>query len=212
VRLEPSSEARRISGLRVALDGTEVRLESLTALPVDPGEHEVTAWAPGKSRFVEHFAVKAAEERTIVVPALVDAPRRAPATSSSPSVTRRPGAASPAAERSPSLTRTAGWVLGASGVVSLGVAGYFGWRAKKKHDDALVLCPEPQCSDTTGVQLNQDARWAATRANAFGVLGGLAVGVGVVLLLTSDDAEPARSALIVSPAPGGAQLGATSSF
>jgi hypothetical protein len=103
-------------------------------------------------------------------------------------------------------------VIGASGVVSLGVAGYFGWRAKNRHDDALALCPEPECSNMTGVQLNEDAQWAAMRANAFGALGAVAVGVGVLMLLTSDDAEAARSALVVSPTPGGAKLGATSSF
>jgi hypothetical protein len=120
--------------------------------------------------------------------------------------------APPDVDRSPSLARPVGWVFGASGVVSLGVAGYFGWRAKKKHDDAVALCPEAECSDMTGVQLNEDAQWAARRANAFALLGGLAVGVGAVLILTADDSAPARSALVVSPAPGGASLRATTSF
>jgi hypothetical protein len=102
--------------------------------------------------------------------------------------------------------------LGASGVASLGVAGYFSWRAAKKQKDAEALCPGTPCSDMRGVQLNEDARWAAKGANAFAALGGLAVAVGVTLWLTSDSGDAPKVALGVASERGGGGLRATAAF
>src|SRR5262249_54183559 len=81
--------------------------------------------------------------------------------------------------------RVAGFVIGGTGIVALGVGAFFGIEAIQKHSDAAALCPASPCSNPTGVAINDDARaYAAvsTVAIAVGIVG---VGAGAVLLLTA---------------------------
>lgn len=211
LRLEPSPEGRTLGSLRVTLDGTPVPLESLSELPVDPGEHDIAVSAPGKRPWSVKLSMRPAEQRTLVLPALENEPSK-PRALPAPVMHARHQSPAEAEDRPASLSRVAGWALGASGLVSLGVAGYYGWRAKKRHDDAVALCPTSECASMKGVELNEDAEWAAERANAFGALGLLAVGAGITLILTAGDSEPELTALVITPYPGGAAFGATRSF
>ena len=211
VQLRPSDALRSTPGFQVKLDGTVVPVGEASKWPADPGLHEVVVWAPGKRRWVAQFAVQEGTDLKLSLPALRDAPRTVDSRAQAGplSASRRSAELDPS---SSSASRTAGWVLGASGVASLGVAGYFGWRAAKKQDEAQTLCSASPCSDMRGVQSNEDAQWAATRANAFAALGVLALGAGVTLWLTSEGSDTPAVALSAASWRSGAQLSASAAF
>jgi len=85
----------RVEGLEVQLDGAPLDPSSWgQPTPVDPGEHELTATAPGKKPWEKTVTIKAGGRPTVTVPALA-ADGAAPAATSAPATTPRTGAAAP---------------------------------------------------------------------------------------------------------------------
>jgi hypothetical protein len=207
--LLPSPELERVARVEVTLDGTPVPIAAVAALPVDPGPHTVVVSAPGKQPWSATISISDAERGRLVIPPLSDLPappRPIPAPAAAPG----PRAA---LEPPTSKTRIAAWVVGAAGVASLGVSGYFGWRAATLHDQAQKLCPTDECDDATGVQHNKDALRAARVADAVGAVGILALGTAVTLYLVSGGNERAPSAaLTLAPEGHGASLSARARF
>ena len=156
-------------------------------VPVDPGEHQLEARAPGRQPWTSIERVGAdGDSITVTVPELLPDP-----TAAAPP---KPGAPPPppsgvvAADIEPPRSgsqRTVGLVLGAGGLVSLGVGAVFGARAISKNGDAEDQCPNNRCTTQAGEDVNDQAKSAATLANVF-VIGGAALAVtGVVLYLTA---------------------------
>jgi hypothetical protein len=204
-----SPELKRAAGVEVSVDGTPVPIASVATLPVDPGPHTVVASAPGKQSWSATVSISDAEQGRLEVPPLSDLP--AP-----PRPTRAPAAAptrSAPAQAPVSSTRLAAWIVGAAGAVSLGVSGYFGWRAATLHDRARQLCPKSECDDATGVARNQAALRAARAADILGGIGVVAVGTAVTLYLSSGGSERApRAELSITPTDGGTACSARAWF
>lgn len=154
------------------------------AVPVDPAGYEVRATAPGRQAW--STTVEVDEEGatvTVEVPALEDAP-------ADPG---EPGGPEPADEPADdgSAQTTAGIVVGALGLVGVGVGIAFAAVAHSTYDDSLAHCPtdETQCT-AEGVELREDAQSAQTVYVASFAVGGAAVITGLVLLLTAPSGEP----------------------
>jgi len=111
----------------------------------------------------------------------------------------------PRASPSKSSQPLVGIIVGAAGVVAIGVGSVFGAVALSKKGDADDRCDGSSCADARGVALNGEAQDAATLANVF-VIGGAALAVtGVVLYLTAPTQEQAPSAR-VALRPSGVSL------
>lgn len=179
VQVPPASD---LADLEIKRDGTAIRRAAWgTAMPVDPGDHIIEAFALGKIPWKQTVTVGGkAETKTISVPVLDNAPiaptpisaATAPSNQTSSTFVEVKKPVSPAA-----------WVAYGIGVAGIGVGTYFGVRAmadKKTGDDN---CPQDRCT-AAGVSANNDAIQEANISTVgFGV-GVLGVGLGTFLLLS----------------------------
>jgi len=211
-----------VEGLTVKLDGVEVGKGSWgLALPVDPGEHALEASAPHFLGWSSKLTVgKEAATLPVAVPALEPAPAAVAATApdATPATTTPPAAtqATPEAPVDPSRgrgQRTAGLLLGAGGVVGLGIGAAFAAVAKSKYNSSLSDCSPaaPDRCSQAGVDERGSARTAGDVASVAIGIGAVALAGGVLLWLTapSPGGAPAtaRAASIrISPTLGGAMV------
>lgn len=194
-------------GITVTRDGRPVDFADFSkALPVNPGEVLVVVSAPG--RVDRKFTVLLGQgaRRELVVDAGPPLARDNPPTEASPAVGPRGGGAPGAPSDDGSTQRTAGFVVGAAGIVTLGVAAVFWRQAQSKYSDARCSSSECPPSDLA------DEGDAKTRdATIAGVLGGLALAGGVVLVLTSPSGDRSAARLGIGPrvmlGGAGAQIG-----
>jgi hypothetical protein len=192
------------NGLEVVVDTVPLGSASWdVAAPINPGEHIVTASAPGKKGFSLSFHIGEAERREIAVPVLLDDAVLPAASASSSAATRPVSEVPPAPENSSNSLRTAGFALGGLGIVGLGVGIAFGLRARSQWNDSQASCPNAAC-DADGSQLSHDAAKSARFANVGFGLGILGLGVGTALILTSPTSSPNSPSLRASLSPGGA--------
>ena len=179
-------ERARTPGLRIERDGRELGQASWSiAMPVDGGDHEVRATAPGRRPFSTKAAI--APElavATIEIPPLEVDPLAMLAAD--PMLATR-SAATPAAPPllSTKARRRLGWTVGAAGVVQLGIAGVFGLRAFDKRQQSDDLCPNGGCASQSGADLNNQAGRAADVSTILVITGLASVAVAVYLLMTS---------------------------
>ncbi len=148
--------AVRVEGLQVLRNGQPFNASAWsTEVPVDPGDVEVTAQAPGY--LPEKVVIKIAkrEHKKLELKALTLAPPP-PATGWS-------------------ATRTTGAVIFGAGLVSVGVGAVFGARSFSKKSDSDAHCElfdgERRC-DAEGVANMSDARSAAW-------ISDIGIGVGI---------------------------------
>ncbi|MBI5536945.1 MAG: hypothetical protein HY898_29765 [Deltaproteobacteria bacterium] len=171
-----------LPGLVLKRDGEEFGRPSWdTAVPVDPGEHDVVASAPDRKSWQVKVSIHEGEEKKVTVPVLeLEAKPVASAPPPPPPPAKKP--------------KTLAWVAGGIGVAALGVGTYFGLRAMSKRSSSDDHCHGALC-DPQGVELNNQAKSAAVVSNvAFGV-GLVGIGVATWLLLTGDsDRRAAGSA------------------
>lgn len=143
-----------------------------TRVPVDPGEVTVSASAPGYVTWTTQVKVEQGTLR-VQVPALVP-------------VTKMPDPPPPPA---PPARSVGPWVLGASGVATLGVGLALGLVAKGHYDTADGLCPShEECSDETMNEWNK-ADTLATTSTILVPIGALALTGGVVWWLMQSGEE-----------------------
>ena len=101
--------------------------------------------------------------------------------------------------------RTMSLVAGAVGVVSLGVAVGFGFRAKSDWDRAQELCPDGSpCTSIEGVTHADDATIAASISTAFGGLSALSLAAATYFWMT----QPERSNHTIGLGPTSDRSGA----
>jgi hypothetical protein len=198
----------RVSGL----DGVEIlqdghvlgRAAWGTPLPVDPGEHLIEARAPGKKTWSRVILIAPAADRQATEVALEDEPAQKVALPASAD------AKAPRAEPS-HAQRTAGFVVGGVGLGLVGAASYFGFRALSDRSTAKDKCPTSPCSDRDAVNLNESSKREADLSTAGFALGGVALAVATILVLTSPSSKPASAydrRLRVAPLLGARELGA----
>ena len=207
----------RIDGFQLLRNGQEVRTPSWgVAVPVDPGEHALSASAPGRVSWAQRVTVRAGERLEVPLPALAVDPNApvvtAPATpmvAPPPAEPAAPVAITAATPPPPQadtwpVQRTIGLVVGGVGVVGLGIGAFFGARAIAKNGDAEDLAEE-SCSegrrdcDPAVVAHAEDAEDAATLSTVFMVGGAVLTAAGVVLFVTAPSEEAPQVAVRATP-------------
>jgi hypothetical protein len=178
----------------LSVDGVPATGESFQ---LDAGDHTLRASAPG---YIE------AERNVHVLPAdltRMDLALEPVASASYPVATTTSG---------DSTQLTAAWIVGGIGVAGVIVASVFGIRSILKHNESDRYCgKDGLCSDPRGVSAMEAARSAGDVSTVAFVAGGLALGVGTVLLLTApasdvNDTERNQSATRLEIGPGAVQL------
>ena len=172
---------------RVFRDDAEIAGPGLSApWPVDPGLHGVLVVAPGhESRSTAVVAAEGETVRVVVAPG--------------PVVPQEIIAARPP------RSHTVAWLVGATGVASLGVGTYFGGRALAERSVSDGTCAHGVCADATGLGAYESARSDARVADVALGLGVVALAVSGYMLISSGTEAPAATAFQVT----GAGLGGT---
>jgi hypothetical protein len=193
-----SDAARNVESLSVRRDGTVLGPAALgTAMPVDPGAHEISAGAPGYRPWnISVVLGPDGDAKTVTVPALVVLPKTEPATVAPALrlVTREVRVT----KYSPALIYG---VLGV-GVAGVGLATFFGVESYVKERDARDKCKANPCGDASGVQASKDGVTDANVANVAAAAGIVALGVAAYLFFTNGTATTKnKTALHVAASP-----------
>jgi hypothetical protein len=160
---------------RIFRDDVEIERPRLSApWPVDPGWHGVLVVAPGHES--RSTGVVAAEGLTVHVVA-----------SAGPLV--------PHELSRPPPSHTAAWVIGAGGLVSLGVGTYFGARAVAERSMSDATCSGGVCGNAAGLGEYESSRSDARIADVALGVGFVALAVTGYLLVTSGSEARAVAAL-----------------
>jgi len=198
-RLVIAMAAGQPSDLRVTRNGVAVGPAQLgTAIPLDPGEYRVVAWAPG---YQSWEATVSLQERagtlTLSLPLLTKDAKTPPKGAAQPPVPPLNGDTEPKHS-----APVAAWVLGGVGVAAVGASAGLGLWAKSQYRSAD--CPEHICQTDTDYQDRQQARTKATVATVVFIGGALALGTGIVIwsLSPSQPQRPRTSISLAVQAPG----------
>jgi hypothetical protein len=194
--------AMKLPDLSIRRNGTSVDTALWNqALPVDPGDYEIAGEAAGHERWAKKIHVDPGGAKVVVeVPALAtkSGEREPTVVPDKPIETHRaeqpvqvttPPPAEPVAVGKPSSPgtftsqRKLALAIGAVGVVALGVGTYFGLHGNDLESQSDKLCAGTACTDPKAVDLNDQARSAALKANIALVGGGAAIAGAVVLWL-----------------------------
>jgi hypothetical protein len=195
-------------GLTVLRDGKRLPASVLgEPLPVDVGEHQLIVEAPGYRTEKRTLRIAEAQAEVVEFQLVAEpseeapeanpqeasgdqAPPRQP-TRTTPNVAEHSGAAVMGTRevQRPSVSptqRTLGLVIGGAGLLTLGVAGYFGVRTLSLVNESNPYCRNPggTCSDQ-GVSLRDQARDAQMAGVVVGLVGGGLLATGLVLTLTA---------------------------
>lgn len=211
--------------LAVELDGKAIGSGAWgTPVPVDPGEHEVRAGAPGKKPWQTRVTVpKGPTTITVSVPELVraadaDVAPVAPvvASAAAPATARPESPPAPGDSGSEGTSSAASttwiWVSGGIAAVGVGSGIYFGLKTFAEKETVDQYCDSDSCSDPRGLAAEQRAYDAATLSTVSFSVGLAASGVLVYLLLTqSNDSEPSRR-VEVFPTFGESSVGVSSAL
>jgi hypothetical protein len=157
-----------------------------TAVPLDPGKHEIRAEAPGKKPSVQSIDVPQGPATTdATIPALEDAP---------------------APRQANGTLRTAGFVTAGVGALGLVAGGIFGVMAISQNSTANDHCkfPGDRC-DPTGVSAGQDASTSAAISTVTFIAGAALVAGGAVLIFVGGPSRT-NTGVNVVPLPGGLQV------
>jgi hypothetical protein len=188
---------RDLEGVKLAVNGTEVPSGTWgSPIPVNPGSQVVRVEAPGYQAWSDELAIEeAAGTHSVTVPALLPAELEQRV---GPGVRESSAAPDQGPEREPrrapgATQRTWGYISGGVGLVTLGVGGYFSYRAYDLNEQSMDHClagATTACTDE-GKSLRDDARSNGTLATVVSAAGLTLVGVSAVLLLTAPDDESA---------------------
>jgi hypothetical protein len=195
-------------GLEVTLDGEKIPPPVWgTALPVDPGEHEIGATAPGHQPSSTKATITGEGSR-------VSAPVALPATPPPANGAAQPGSDTPDGGSSWSTARTLALVSGGLGIVGVGVGTGFGLDASSKKSAYQQHQAGGRCIDAQCATLSQQALTSATASTIAFVAGGALLAAGVVLWLTApgQSAEGRGVALVPMAGPRSVGAGLSGSF
>jgi len=186
------------AALDVRRDGVPVQPAELGApIPVDPGPHVVEASAPGKQKWSSTIQVGDAAKLSVDVPALNPAPAGA-ATPATTAPSEGPGTDHPS--NAGSSQKTAAIVVGAVGVVGVGIGAVFGLGASSKWSDVKSHCTAyPYGCDQAGLDAKSSASSKASVSTVAFIVGGAALATSAVLWFTAGSSKEKSVALGVSP-------------
>lgn len=171
IAVEIAPGAEKPAGLTITRDGEVVGDGSLgVPIPVDPGEHELTAKAAGKAPIAQKVRVGEGETRRVAVGPFAAAPGSEGPSGDSAS----PGFFTP--------LRTVGVAAGAAGVLGLGAAGVLTGLALSKKAESDKDCQGDVCG-ATGFDVRKDARSLGDGATIALVAGGVLAAAGITLVI-----------------------------
>ncbi len=219
-----------IPGLDVRRDGVSLAQSAWgTALPVDPGSHEVVSSAPGRRTWSTKLQVDAGTRQSVTVPKLEEEPvavapaSDAPAGENAAATTGlAPSALVADTSTSPGQTqRIVGLTTGIVGLVAIGGGAFFGLKAGSTYDDAKAACGgTTACKTDEGLQKRSDADSQATLSTVAFIAGGALLAGGAVIYFTAPKKKTAAAAFApdtrvrmgVSPSPQGAMFSMHGTF
>ncbi len=190
------------TGLEIRRDGVPVQPAELgSPIPVDPGPHVIEASAPGKEAWSSTVQAADSAKLDVQVPALnaaAGAPAGPVATQNAP--LQAPPLDQPASKSSGSTQRTAAVVVGAVGVVGLGLGTVFGLGASSKWSDAKSKCTDyPYGCSPSALDDQSSAKSKASVATVAFIVGGAAVAGAAVLWFTAGSTHQESVAIGVGP-------------
>ncbi|MBE7484372.1 MAG: PEGA domain-containing protein [Polyangiaceae bacterium] len=170
-------------GTRVLRDGVELGAAALdTALPVDPGTHQLTVEAPGHAPSQRRVSLREGQTERVVLTLGAKAPDEGDNRSATKSSSRR----------------TWGYALGGVGLVGVSVGTITGLMVLGERRRVDDNCDENKRCNADGMDAVDRGRTLGTVSGASFIVGGLALAGGAYLLLSSDKEGPA-TALRVGP-------------
>jgi hypothetical protein len=191
--------ASAVTGLEIRIDDTAFPAAALgVPWPIDPGTHRITVTASGKQPQEITLRVNAeGERRNVTIAPLVDAPT-APARAAKPAAPGRtaPGDDAGGAVETRFRTPVLSYVLGAGGLVFIGIGSAFGLHAIDLMHQSDDECPNGVCT-RRGSDLSHQANTNANWANAgFGIgVAALAAAVIVYVVAKHRHAQPTGRSL-----------------
>lgn len=194
--LAPNADA---PGLTIELDGTSVGSAVFgVPTPVDPGKHSVRASAPGKKPQILSIELAVADQQSLSIPPLEDAPAQA-APADAPPVARTDNPVTPDAPRSDELQRrpipTSVYLSGGITLALAASASVTGVAYLNKKSDYEALAKSEGLTDTVEARREKAQRYGYVN---LGLWIGAAIGAGVTTYLYV--ARPSQqSAIHVSP-------------
>jgi serine/threonine-protein kinase len=189
-----------IVGFKVERDKQSVAPELFgEPIPLDPGEHQFTASAPGYASWQSAITVSVSGGMaTVTIPPLNPLPAplpepQAPPPAKEPTPAATPVDTAPTPQHHADLTWA--WVSGGIGVAGIGAGVFFGLKASDLDKQAKDHCEGTSCFDHQGPSLSKDARDAALIANIGYGVGAVGVGTAIVLAIIAmqDDEPPVAS-------------------
>ncbi len=222
-----SPDGADLTAVSVTMDGALLasRLDA-NAIMIDPGEHVFQLSSDGFSTVTKKLVVREFEKGRVetitfaptpkVAPAPVPVPAPSPATSaitpplaatSAPPAEAPPPTAPRDAERSG--RKTLAYVLGAGGVVGIGLGTAFSFVAKSTYDDALKQhCGgSPTACDPDGLTKGATAHTEALVSTVGFIAGGALLAGGLVLYLTAPKNGSVNVQTTAGPSSAGLRVG-----
>ncbi len=222
--LAKDSAGRDLVDVRVAMDGEPIgdHLDG-TAIPIDPGQHKFTFEIVGHPPVTQSLVISQSEKdrrETVTVPSSNVEARVNPNPAVAPKTVLMTAEVTP--ETAPAATssgagqRIAGLVIGAVGLVGLGVGAVTGVMAASDWSNAKSYCNGKPVSCSTdasspGVQDENAATTMATISTISFIAGGVLAAGGTVFFLIApknSSAETSASARRVEVLPTGTPRGA----
>lgn len=216
-------------GIVVKRDGIELTAISLgVAIPVDPGEHLVTAEMPNGRRIEQRVKVERKEKKAINIE-LAPPPSPPPPPPPPPPPVVKPLPSPPMVKPLPSIAPpppahpsgallVGGFVSLGVGVVGLAVGSVTGGLAFDAKATFDKKCPNDACPSQADVDAWTQGRTMATISTVGFAVGLAGIGMGVVMLAVrrgNSDKVPANTGsygLVVDMGPNGASLGVKGAF
>jgi len=188
VVLPPELDGRDVE---VTRDGSSIARVALgTAMPIDPGIHRIEVKVRGFAPWSADVDIADGTRRELVVGPIIAveasvAPEAAAPGTPGPMPSDAPQSPSSPASRDarPARGRTLGLATGGVGLVAVGVGTIAGILAITKSNQSDSRC-SPRCNDE-GYSLNREAKTAADVSTVSFIIGAVALGAGVILLVTS---------------------------
>jgi hypothetical protein len=180
----------KVPGLELLRDGENLPKAAWgAAVPVDPGEHEIVARAPGYKPWSTKKNISAAgANESIEVPELDTVDATSP-------VHRQPKGDDVRADPGQSQ-RTIGLIAGGVGIVGVGVGTFFGIRTiVKKNEYERDSTPSGDCLSNECATASHDAHTAGVISTIAFVAGGAFLATGAVLWFTAPKAKRASALL-----------------
>jgi hypothetical protein len=201
----------------VTIDGHPIPTALLGARrPTDPGDHVITASAPGYLSASRHVALGPGEETSAALALVIDAsaPRAQSKAAAASGGGQSDGVAAPpntgaTSSQSPSSGRNLlpAYIAWGAGVAALGVGIGFGVAALNNHNDLRAMCPNNACTSDQS-DLLHTAHVNATLSTIGYVTAACGAALGTVLFFTvGREDEAAQAAAAAKPSRASLRVG-----